>query len=200
MAHRSVLIRALKIPALALLGVILAGNLFFSGRGCAIFHRYPAYRGKVLELGTDRPIEKAGVIAAYWAAGMGIGHPAEIYLGYQVVLTDKAGRFEVPGKLHWNYWPFAGSFRTTPTITIYKKGYGSFPASFGEGTFAKRGKTTPEIGAWVPAETEVIFRMPKLETAEELKEHHLAYVPAIIEGEFPPKGMTREQFEEYFGY
>ncbi len=198
MANRSILIELLKGPGLVILGVILVSNLFFSGWGCAIFHRYPAYRGKVLELGTDKPLEKAGVIAVYWLTTYYWPERNSEGMGYQAVLTGDDGWFEVPAKYFFTFRPLA-SFDANPRVTIYKKGYGSFPASFGEGTLAKRGKTAPEIGAFVPAEKEVTFRMPKLETAEEMKEHGRLYVPDIP-GKVPPKGMSMERFEELFGY
>jgi hypothetical protein len=34
--------------------------------GCSPAHLYPSYRGRVLEKGTDKPLEGAGVVAVYW--------------------------------------------------------------------------------------------------------------------------------------
>ena len=47
---------------MALAGLFLVAQAL---GGCAVAHRYPAYRGRVLELGTDKPIEGAGVLAVF---------------------------------------------------------------------------------------------------------------------------------------
>jgi hypothetical protein len=180
--------------------VFCLGLTVFSG--CATVHRYPSHSGKVYELGTDAPIEGAGVLAVYQWVSSSPGGPVHQFLGYQAVLTDKEGKFTIPSK-----WfspmqaglPFAW-FESDPNITIYKQGYGNFPGSFGTG-LAKRGMTEPE---WVsrtrkfPFLTTVTFWLPKLETKEEIREHDsLFFVTSSIlfEGKpFPPEGMTKDQY------
>ncbi|MHB1040382.1 MAG: transthyretin-like family protein [Desulfobacteria bacterium] len=171
--------------------------------GCALAHRYPAYRGKVLELGTDKPIEGAGVLAVYdMTVYYWIERNSE-YVGYQAVLTDKEGKFTVPAKFFFAFRPLA-SFDNKVRITIYKKGYGNFPGSIGgEYTVkrAKQGKTEPalERGDWIPPEKEVTIWLPKLETEAEIRDHDRLITIMIPGDDLPPKGITREQFNNLFG-
>jgi hypothetical protein len=165
--------------------------------GCAVAHQYPAYRGKVLELGTDRPIEGAGVLAVYRMTIFYWIERNSEYLGYQAVLTDKDGKFEVPAKFFSAFRPLA-SFDSDVTITIYKAGYGNFPGSFGSKR-VKQGKTDPAlVDDKLPPDNVVTFWLPKLETAEERKEHDNLYsVTSSILFEvkpFPPEGLRKDQF------
>lgn len=196
MANPAVLRRTAGLIRLLCLAVAVAAL-----SGCAPAHRYPAYRGRVLELGTDRPIEGAGVLAVY---RMFLYTPIERfdrYLGYQAVLTDKEGRFAIPAVTRVNLNPLK-TFDPRVRITIYKRGYGNFPGSVG-GKYvvkmAKQGRTEPELerGQWVPPDAEVTFWLPKLETAEEIREHDLLFsvTSSILDDDYPPRGTTREQFE-----
>ncbi len=181
--------------------ITLAAAQFISG--CAVAHRYPAYRGRVLELGTDRPIEGAGVLAVYAYRQFGVIAIHKAYLGYQAVLTNKDGKFEVPPVWFTELMPFSW-FDNNVSITIYKKGYGNFPGSMG-GKYvvkrAKQGKTEPDLGRGcrVPPAQEVTYWLPKLETEEEIREHDRLMTITIPGDDLPPKGMTREQFNNLFG-
>ncbi len=182
--------------------------------GCAVAHRYPAYRGKVLELGTDQPIEGAGVLAGYWMNTYSMPESNSRYVGYQAVLTDNAGRFEVPPKIFTDFYPMA-MFDSNVRITIYKYGYGNFPGSFplygsmpgvSKETLRKVGNTDPILNKdQLPPEREVIFRLPKLETEAEIKEHDRIFsgttTEVLNEKGFPPPGTTKGRFlpQKYTG-
>ncbi|MHB8783509.1 MAG: transthyretin-like family protein [Desulfobacteria bacterium] len=149
-------------------------------------------------MGTDKPIEGAGVLAVYdMTVYYWIERNSE-YVGYQAVLTDKEGKFEVPAKFFFAIRPLA-SFDPKVEITIYKRGYGNFPGS----TNPRRPKhvtTDPPIGTYLPPDKEIIFRLPKLETEEERKEHDLLITgTGIPDSDLPPRGMTLEQFEKLYG-
>jgi hypothetical protein len=195
MANPSVLRQSVR--RLSLLCVLAAFGIL---SGCALAQHYPAYRGKVLDLGTDKPIEGAGVVAVYRYNQIAVGASINPYLGYQAVLTNAEGRFEVPAKWFTKFTPMT-SFDDDVRITIYKAGYGNFPGSFGEQR-PKHGKTDPPLDRTMllPPEKEVTFRLPKMETEEERKEHKLLLTgTGIPDSELPPKGMTLEQFRELFG-
>lgn len=168
--------------------------------GCALVHRYPAYRGKVLEQGTEKPIAGAGVLAVYGKDYSYMIERIQAHLGYYAVLTDNTGRFEIPPKSFVSANPLSW-YDEAPRITIYKAGYGNFPGS----TNPRRPKhvtTDPPIGAWLPPETEVTFRLPKLTTEEERKEHDQLLPRSNLNRpgvEFPPPGTTKDQIG-YWGY
>lgn len=168
--------------------------------GCAIVHRYPAYRGKVLELGTDKPIERAGVLMAYWSE---LASPAgwlPRYLGYQWALTDKEGKFEIPAKFYF-IQPLK-VFNWRPDMSIYKKGYGNYPGSFREG-LAKRARTEPELAEkkGIPGGKEVIYWLPKLENEQEAIDHFRYWGGVVLGDPFVlPPGMTRVEFRELFNH
>ncbi len=178
--------RLLLIPALLVLAHFLSA--------CAVVHRYPAYRGKVLELGTDQPIEGAGVLAVYWMNTYTMPESNSRYVGYQAVLTDNAGRFEVPSKIFTDFYPMA-MYDSNVGITIYKYGYGNFPGSTNPAR-PKHVTTDPPVGAYIPPmDKEIIFRLPKLETEDEISEHGKRYVPLLpLDADYLPDGMMPEQF------
>ncbi len=178
------------------LSIILVGVQTLSA--CAIVHRYPAYRGKVLELGTDKPVEGAGVLAVYRMTLFMPPSGGSRYLGYQAVLTDNNGGFKIPPKFFFPFQPL-GSFDSDVSITIYKRGYGNFGASFYD-YLPKHGVSEPNLGPghWVPSNTEVTFWFPRLETEEEIREHDGAFSPytndVLDKNGFPPPGTRKGQF------
>jgi len=179
------------------LSVLLLLLAVLPAAGCAVAHRYPAYRGKVLELGTDKPIEGAGVLAAYWLT---VSMPPERnsrYVGYQAVLTDRNGKFEIPSKAFYDFKPLAW-FSTNVAITIYKRGYANFSGGFHVNR-SKHGKSAPElVGDQLPPGTEVTFWFPRLETEKEIREHdeYFSFTAGAIldEKSFPPPGTKKGQF------
>ena len=187
---------------LALAALVLAAQAV---SGCAVAHRYPAYKGQVLELGTDQPIEGAGVLARYKTKHPSPGGDVTSYLGYQGLLTDAEGRFEIRAKWFVPLWPFSW-FDDEVRITIFKYGYGNFPGSYsrykpkiGESPYALRVyvETEPELERnLLPSEQEVTFWLPKLEGREEIIQHsdRLPLDLRVRRAGFPPKGMTAENF------
>ncbi|MDF1536338.1 MAG: hypothetical protein P1S46_07535 [bacterium] len=184
---------------LKILLVVIAAIQVISG--CAPAHLYPSYLGRVLEKGTDKPIEGAGVVAVYWKqnwVGIAEGGSTD-YRGFQAALTDEEGRFKIPAKLYLNFWPLSG-FKPYPLISIYKEGYGNFGGGFSY-YGGKTGISNPKIPRTgeLPPNTEVIFWLPKLETREELGRHKRAASRWLdttkdYNTKFPPPGTTKEQF------
>ncbi len=176
--------------------------------GCAIVHRYPTYRGTVLELGTDKPIEAAGVLAVYRERTYWPPEGNTRYVGYQAALTDGSGNFEIPSKFFFDFFPLA-LFDSWVRITIYKRGYGNFPGSFPfydpmpgmshRASTAKEGRVDPilELNR-VPSRKKVTFWLPKLETAAEHAEHDQVFsgitTDVLEERSFPPPGTSKIQF------
>ncbi len=165
--------------------------------GCAIVHRYPTYRGTVLELGTDKPIERAGILMAYWSQVPSVGGWIPTYRGYQWALTDKDGKFKIPAKYYFGY-RFLETFIKRAHLSMHKKGYGNYPGSFREG-LARRARTEPEFDEkkGVPGGKEVTYWLPKLETPQEFRDHRgggfVLGDPFVL-----PPGMTQKEFGELF--
>ncbi len=166
--------------------------------GCAVSHRSPAHRGRVLELGTDKPIEGAGVLAVYQMTIYYWIERNSEYVGYQAVLTDKEGKFEIPAK-YFSVFRSLASFDNNVQITIYKQGYGNFPGSFNE-RLMKHGKSAPNLVKDIlPPEKEVILWLPKLTTEEERREHDRAFPPTLPGDVVLPEGMSRDDFRTTYG-
>jgi len=173
--------------------------------GCAVVQRYPAYRGRVLELGTDQPIEGAGVLAVYKTKHPSPGGDVTSYVGYQGLLTDAEGRFEIRPKWIVPLRPFSW-FDDEVRITIFKYGYGNFPGSYdpakpkiGENPHALRVyvETDPVLKRnLLPPEQEVTFWLPKLEGKKEIIEHSRVRIGFGVfqDSGFPPSGTTAHQF------
>ena len=170
--------------------------------GCAMAHRYPAYRGLVLEKGTDKPIGGAGVLAYYrtnqWLAGPGGG--ISRYLGFQADMTDGDGKFEIPAKWFFPFRPFNSFDPSYPLISIYKEGYGNFGSGFSY-YGGKVGMSKPEIShaREFPPDMDVTFWLPKLETKEEIAQHDRTFPHWMNPGDmkkdgFPPRGTRWEQY------
>lgn len=165
--------------------------------GCAVAHRYPAYRGRVLEMGTDKPIEGAGVLAVYRMNTYTMPESNTRYVGYQAVLTDNKGKFEIPSKTFFSFYPSA-SFDSRVRITIYKRGYANFSGGL-HVSRPKHGRSDPElIGDQLPPWKEVTFWFPKLVTEEEIREYDESFSftgdEILREKSFPPAGTSKGQF------
>jgi len=86
--------------------VLLAGYT----KGCA----YLPISGTVVDAETGKPIEGA-VVLVEWTIKKGIGDKHTESVKVAEVLTDKDGKFDLPGC----YQPFVEA----PDLTIYKRGY-----------------------------------------------------------------------------
>ena len=169
--------------------------LVLFGLTSAIVHRYPAYRGRVLEMGSELPIAGAGVLATYDTFSPSPGGEVYKFLNFQAVLTDEEGYFEIPARFMWTFRPIAWFEKKVP-ITIYKDGYGYFPSP------SKYSQVTPEVkaGSWLKPNIQHIIHLKKLETVEEIFEARRkfhAWLPLSVKkssNKFPPPGTTQEQF------
>ncbi len=172
---------------LLLLAVLGSAQLLV---GCAIVHRYPTYRGTVLELGTDKPIEKAGVLMSHWLERPSVAGWTEIFLGYRWAVTDREGGFTVPAMTYFRFTPLA-MFKWDPEMTIYKKGYGGYPSV--------HVKTKPDglPEKKMPGNKEVTFWLPRCDWSKEITDQTIWI---LDHAEVPPEGLTRNEFEDLFGH
>jgi len=188
---------------IALTALLLAVQLL---TGCAVAHRYPAYQGQVLELGTDKPIEGAGVLAKYNTQSTCIAGRTWKHLAWQAVLTAADGRFEIPAKTFVALRPLSW-FDDEVRITIFKYGYGSYPGSFSNDkpSFQQSRYAVSQYGEIAPLPARLhrlepnkdyILWLPKLETQEEMDRHYMLFDKMLsIGGLFiPPRGTALEQF------
>lgn len=182
-----------EMKRIILLLLVLSTGFVVSS--CSPVHLYLGYHGRVLEEGTDKPIEGAGVLAGYYMRDHFPPDSDSRYIGYYATLTDKEGKFRIPPKLSFNLVPLA-TFDWDVPITIYKRGYANFSGGFH--MRAKRGRSDPPVGGWLPAETDLTFWFPKLESEAEIEEHDKVFT--FLAGEilhdksFPPPGTRKIQF------
>lgn len=93
--------------------------------GCAHYSEGP-WSGKVIDAETKQPIEGADVVAVWNEAYPSIPEMTSRTKAVKEVLTDSNGVFYIDKKSYYTSIP--GSLILGPLITIYKPGYGYFPA------------------------------------------------------------------------
>ncbi|NTV15681.1 MAG: hypothetical protein HGA96_17420 [Desulfobulbaceae bacterium] len=113
------LIIAVAFAVIGIAGILTPAD---SSASWLVYH-IPEYKGKVIEAGTDAPIEGAVVVVVYYEYTFlkFDGHTEVI--GAQETLTDKNGEFVIPSFTRAMN-PFA-SESEDPTLIIYKPGYKS---------------------------------------------------------------------------
>lgn len=79
------------------------------------------YKGKVVELETEKPIEGA-VVAGSWVVAYGAHH--EPFCDATETLTNQNGEFELPKGCCWSYI-FAQQYK--PSVVVFKLGYLGYP-------------------------------------------------------------------------
>lgn len=79
--------------------LILLSILLLSAAACEaswlIFHK-PEFRGKIVDIETNDPIEGAIVVVIYRKEEIGIGDTVDIDIGAREALTDRNGEFAIP--------------------------------------------------------------------------------------------------------
>ncbi|MBI5869118.1 MAG: hypothetical protein HZB43_12675 [candidate division Zixibacteria bacterium] len=189
--------------------------------GCMPVHLFPSYKGRVLELSTNKPIEGAGVLMVYMGIVVKGIESDTISCGYQAAVTDHDGTFHVPSK--WSFYAKPLSWcRPEPRITVYKHGYGNLPGSsqrtyswFNSSGHYETNKTLAKVAVIdpdlprdrihnldvrLPAWGTATIWLPKLESPEEIQLHN-SLLPHGVRywaerSGFPPPGMNREQFAD----
>jgi hypothetical protein len=108
----------LLVLAFLILILIIISNSF--GLGWIFYHDGP-YRGKVVELETENPIEGA-VVAARWTIEPFVH--SERICDAKETITDKNGEFELPRCSCMGH-PFAEMYK--PSVIVFKPGYLAYP-------------------------------------------------------------------------
>ena len=103
--------------------ILLLAILTLTFSGCAIYHHYGEYSGKIVDAETKQPLEGAVVLAKYYTWLWGSpGGPASQYLDAQETVTDKNGEFRIPSLNSFAFRPLA-TFEPEPGFTIFKPRY-----------------------------------------------------------------------------
>lgn len=132
----------MKKTAILLIVILLS----FSANSYAswlVFHK-PEYKGKVVDVDTNEPIEGAVVVAIYRKVQMAIGDAVDRNIGAQEILTDKNGEFTIPP-----YTAFMNPFSWDNTVDFYvfKPGYASLGHADLEEKLSGFGKNDSEFPA-----------------------------------------------------
>jgi len=127
--------------------------------GCAVYHYYGPYYGKVIDADTKQPLEGAAVLAVYYTESYGLAGSTDNYLDAQETVTDRNGEFQIPA-LHSIAFRPLQAFESYTWFKIFKPGYGCYP---------EYKKSMPMFvpNGSLPANTLVIIKLPKLRTRNE---------------------------------
>jgi len=101
--------------------------LLLMNSGCAIYHHYDPYYGKLVDAETKQPLE-GGVVLFYYMTYLHLspGGPVSYFLDAQEVVSDKNGEFMIPSLNAFAFRPLS-TFREKPYINIFKPRYGCYP-------------------------------------------------------------------------
>jgi hypothetical protein len=109
-----------------LLAIFLIEGFSTSGSSAWLIFYKPAYKGKIIDEGTNTPIEEAIVVAVYSTESIIGGPRGSTYsrIHFQEALTDQKGEFYIPA-----YITLMGpnSKENEIKFIFYKPGYGRFP-------------------------------------------------------------------------
>ncbi|MBI3585376.1 MAG: hypothetical protein HY096_15675, partial [Nitrospinae bacterium] len=159
-----------------------------------VYHK-PAFKGKVIDAETKKPIEGAVVVAIYYADPIisGPGGGSAFIINIKETLTDKNGEFYISS---YTTITNPNAMESDVEFIIFKPGYGSFPnyQKTPSGLkpvdqqifFSKEIGSKGELEMWIKGEngselkklkvTFGIIELPKLKTREERKEK-LPFIP-----------------------
>jgi hypothetical protein len=113
----------LKLCAVLLLLVFLSG--------CAIYHNYGPFYGKLIDRETKNPIRGAVILAEYSTQQYGFAGPVSHFLDTREVLANENGEFLVPSFHAIAFRPLS-SFEPYPYLTIFKPNYICYPSGYKE--------------------------------------------------------------------
>jgi len=178
-----------NIIILFVLAMALFSTVSTTYAGWLIYHK-PAYRGKVIDAETKKPIEGAVVVAVYKKQTLisGPGGGSSTIIKIRENLTDKKGEFYFP-----SYQTIIQPLSKEDNVNfvIFKAGYGSHPGRMiypfelagPEYLFSKELETKGEIHG-VPI-TFGVVELPKLNTWEERWKANMISISDIPERKWP---------------
>jgi hypothetical protein len=126
--------------------------------GCAITNKYGPYMGKVVDKGTNEPIEGAVVFMEFSSSKPNWGGSTTNYIDAAEVLTDVKGEFHLSPPRIWTFRWNEGWERGS--VIIFKPGYGVFPGNWD--ATANYGRSQ-----YMPSKEYVTVKLPKLKNREE---------------------------------
>jgi len=145
---------------------VSAALIFFvAATSCAISHKFGPYKGKVVDAESGKPIEGAVVFMKCSTSTFSAGGSVGYYADATEVLTDEKGEFYI--ELRVNAIKPGHGWRPNPEITIFKPGYGVFPGH----NEAKADILVRDTSHYLPENTYVTIRLPKLMTIEDRKKN-----------------------------
>ena len=121
-----------------------------------IFYK-PEFKGKIVDIETNEPIEGAVVVAIYRIHALAVGDSVDMDIDARETLTDRNGKFTIP-----SYTTFINPLSTSLPVnfTIFKPGYVcNVPISLEE-EFSGSG-TRPDRDISVPWNQELKYRIQK---------------------------------------
>lgn len=141
--------------------LLVVMSVLLMSSGCAIYHHYDPYYGKVIDTETKAPLEGAAVLAVYYTEFQtGVAGTIGEYLDAQETVTDKNGEFKIPSNNSFTFRPL-NLFDSKVMFTVFKPGYGYYPM---------HPQVKPKfIPTWsLPSNEYVTVELPKLKKGENI--------------------------------
>jgi len=144
-----------------------------------VYHK-PEFKGRVVDIDTNRPLEGAVVVAIYRTEAIGIGDSVDIDIHAREAITDMDGNFRIPSYTTL-IQPF--SWSTPVCFTIFKPGYGTVSYAGFESTFSGSDITDHEFPAQfntrlkIRVTTKGEIMLPRVEGKDRLESYRRISLP-----------------------
>lgn len=138
--------------------------------GCSITHTYGPYMGKLVEKETGKPIEGAVVFMEFSTLTSNVGGHTTHYADALETLTDNDGGFLIP-PYRINTARFMHVWDETPSVIIFKPGYGAFPRH-------RQAEISGSRDTVLPTGESVTIELPRLKTREERADNVIGLSPS----------------------
>jgi hypothetical protein len=141
------------------LKLLIAISTLLMLSGCAIYHHYGPYYGKVVDTEMKAPLEGAAVLAVYYTELYTVAGTVGKYLEARETVTDKNGEFRIPSNNIFTLRPL-NLFDNNVWFWIFKPEYGCYP---------NHSKVRPMYlpNGTIPPDSHVIIELPRLNSKDE---------------------------------
>ena len=117
-----------------------------------------SFKGKVIDAETKKPVAGAAVLAVYFKEVYTVAGSNSLAIDAQEALTDDRGEFIIPGTKRWFV---SRRGYTDGKLTIFKRGYGTFPRHTLSKAIGEKYKS------WPTPEKYIVYEIPGLKTRVE---------------------------------
>ncbi len=174
--------------------ILIVMMLLFS-TGCAIYHHYGEFTGRVVDAEMKEPLEGAAVLAVYYTQQYGLAGSSDNYLDAQEAVTDRNGEFKISSLNAFAFRPLQ-SFEPYVWFTIFKPGYGCYPRH-------KQAKPMFLPNGTLPSDRYVTIELPKLASetiADRLRNATCLPSPSVPEDKYKKLRSLLQSDDQLIGH